>query len=159
MVYEWKIPKYSVPAQAAGEELERIERLHGAVTPRNLLDASRPDSAVLHGLFQWDDTAAAEAYRLTQAREIIGNIAVVRILDREPPTPVRAFVNILPDDGERGYVSVVRVLSRADYTRQMLSQALAEFTALAEKYRSLTELAELFAAIERLRAQYPASSS
>ena len=114
---------------------------------------------MLHGLFQWDDTAAAEAYRLTQAREIIGNIAVVRILDREPRTPVRAFVNILPDSGERGYVSVVKVLSRADYTRQMLSAALEEFSALRDKYRSLTELAELFAAIERLRAQYPASSS
>lgn len=153
IVYEWKIPKYDIPAQSAGEELERIERAHGVVTPYNLLEESRPGSAVLHTLFEWNDSTAAEQHRLSQAREIIGNIAVVRIWDRPTPEPVRAFVNILPKTQERGYVSIVKVLSNADYTQQMLSQALADFAALRRKYSVLTELAELFAVIDRLQTQ------
>lgn len=154
IVYEWKIPKYDIPAQSAGEELERIERAHGAVTPRNLLEESRPGGAVLHGLFEWDDTAAAEKHRLWQAREIIGNIAVVRILDHTPREPVRAFVNIVQPDQARGYVSIVKVLSNEDYTRQMLEAALREFIVLREKYAALTELSELFSIIDGLQAKF-----
>ena len=62
MVYEWKIPKYSLPAQSAGEELERIERKHGRITPGNVLEESRPTGAVLHSLFEWNDSAAAENF-------------------------------------------------------------------------------------------------
>ena len=111
MVYEWKIPKYSLPAQSAGEELERIERKHGRITPGNVLEESRPTGAVLHSLFEWNDSAAAEKFRLEQAREVIGNIAVVRMIEGRPTEPVRAFVNIVPANRERGYSSIVKVLS------------------------------------------------
>ena len=68
MVYEWKIPKYRLPAQKAGEELERIERKHGVVTPRNVLEESRPGKAILHDLFEWNDSRAAERFRLVVSR-------------------------------------------------------------------------------------------
>jgi hypothetical protein len=154
MVYEWKVPKYPVPAQSAGEELERIERKYGVVTPGKLLEESRTAGAVLHGLFQWDDTRAAEEYRLIQAQRIISNIVVVKLLDQAPQEPVRAFVNILSKERERGYVSIVKVLSDAEQTRYMLETALKEFLALRDKYRALSELAELFAVIDRLERAY-----
>lgn len=154
MVYEWKIPKYPLPAQSAGEELERIERKHGIVTPGNVLEESRPPQTVLHDLFEWDDSAAAERFRLEQAREIIGNIAVVHILEDRPREQVRAFVNIVPEDGERGYLSVVKVLSDRDHTRQMLADALADFIALRKKYAMLTELTAVFRAIDELQTRY-----
>ena len=47
MVYEWKIPKYSLPAQSAGEELERIERKHGRITPATYWRKASPTGAVL----------------------------------------------------------------------------------------------------------------
>lgn len=95
MVYEWKVPKYRLPAQKAGEELERIERKHGVVTPRNVLEESRPGKAILHDLFEWNDSRAAERFRLEQAQEIIGNIAVVHVVQDAPRTPVRAFVKTI----------------------------------------------------------------
>ena len=148
MVYEWKIPKYSLPAQSAGEELERIERKHGRITPGNVLEESRPTGAVLHSLFEWNDSAAAEKFRLEQAREVIGNIAVVRT------EPVRAFVNIVPANRERGYSSIVKVLSNREYAHQLLETALAEFQALRNKYAILVELAELFDVIDELQTKY-----
>lgn len=154
MVYEWKIPKYQLPAQAAGEELERIERKHGVVTPSNVLEESRPGKAILHDLFEWDDSRAAERFRLEQAQEIIGNIAVVHLVQDEPRTPVRAFVNIIPDDGRRGYASIVRVLTNQDYTQQLLKEALADFVALRKKYVMLVELTELFQVIDDFQKKY-----
>lgn len=154
MVYEWRIPKYTLPAQAAGEELERIGRKHGIVTPSCVLEESRTRSAVLHELFEWDDSAAAERYRLEQAREIIGNLVVVRLLEEQPQEPVRAFVNLVDTEQKRGYVSIVEALSSQDYTRQMLRAALAEFLALREKYGMLAELAALFQEIDSLHSRY-----
>ena len=154
MVYEWKIPKYRLPAQKAGEELERIERKHGVVTPRNVLEESRPGKAILHDLFEWNDSRAAERFRLEQAQEIIGNIAVVHVVQDAPRTPVRAFMNIIPNDQERGYVSIVRVLTNQEYTRQLLEEALSEFIALRKKYVMLVDLAELFQVIDDFQKKY-----
>ena len=154
MVYEWKIPKYSLPAQSAGEELERIERKHGRITPGNVLEESRPTGAVLHSLFEWNDSAAAEKFRLEQAREVIGNIAVVRMIEGRPTEPVRAFVNLVPANRERGYSSIVKVLSNREYAHQLLETALAEFQALRNKYAILVELAELFDVIDELQTKY-----
>ena len=155
MVYEWKIPKYTVPAQSAGEELERIGHKHGILTPHNVLEESRQTQAVLHELFEWNDSSAAEQYRLNQAQEIIGNLVVVRITDDQPREPVRAFVNLVPqeNDQERGYLSIVKVLSAPEYTRQMLNTALSELQALRKKYQVLTELTSVFAAIDELEAR------
>ena len=119
-----------------------------------MLEESRTRSAVLHELFEWDDSAAAERYRLEQAREIIGNLVVVRLLEEQPQEPVRAFVNLVDTEQKRGYVSIVEALSSQDYTRQMLRAALAEFLALREKYGMLVELAALFQEIDSLHSRY-----
>jgi len=59
------------PAIAA--ELDRLASLSpdGSLEAALVLDAARPPESVLHGEFTWDDTEAAEAYRLDQARGII----------------------------------------------------------------------------------------
>ena len=44
------------------------------VSPDNLLEESRPAGAVLHGLFEWDDTVAAEKFRAEQARTCVVHI-------------------------------------------------------------------------------------
>lgn len=160
MVYEWKVPKYPLPAQEAGEELERMEHKHGALTPAIVLEESRPTDSRLHNLFEWEDSAAAEHYRLMQARAILNNIVVVKIQQVTPPEPVRAYVNILPEDpaGERRYISMAKVLTTASYKQQMLHAALRDLMILRNKYRVLTELADVFALIETLHKQYENSS-
>lgn len=84
--YAWKIPSFAknIDIDLAIEEMERIESLYGSLTPQNILDASRPQNALFHTLFQWDDTIAAEHYRLQQARVILNNIEVTVISDGQP---------------------------------------------------------------------------
>ena len=57
--------------------LENLEKTVG-ITPKNLVEANRDESAPLHNEFEWNDTKAAEKYRETQAGYIIRNICVVR---------------------------------------------------------------------------------
>ena len=84
--YAWKIPSFAknIDIDLAIEEMERIESLYGSLTPQNILDASRPKNALFHTLFQWDDTVAAEQYRLQQARTILNNIEVTVVSDGQP---------------------------------------------------------------------------
>lgn len=84
--YAWKIPSFAknIDIDLAMEEMERIESLYGSLTPQNILDASRPKNALFHTLFQWDDTIAAENYRLQQARTILNNIEVTVVSDGSP---------------------------------------------------------------------------
>lgn len=79
--YAWKIPSFAknIDIDLAIQEMERIESLYGSLTAQNILDASRPQNALFHTLFQWDDTVAAEHYRLQQARVILNNIEVTVI--------------------------------------------------------------------------------
>lgn len=81
-----KIPSFAknIDIDLAIQEMERIETLYGSLTPQNILDASRPKNALFHTLFQWDDTQAAEQYRLQQARTILNNIEVTVISDGQP---------------------------------------------------------------------------
>jgi hypothetical protein len=84
--YAWKIPGFAknIDIDLAIQEMERIEALYGSLTPQNILDASRPQNALFNSLFQWDDTIAAEHYRLQQARTILNNIEVSVIADGQP---------------------------------------------------------------------------
>lgn len=76
------------------------------------------------------------------------------MIEGRPTEPVRAFVNIVPADRERGYSSIVKVLSNREYAHQLLETALAEFQALRNKYAILVELAELFDVIDELQTKY-----
>lgn len=84
--YAWKLIGLTkgIDIDDAVQELERIEGLYGSLTPEFVLDASRPKHAVLHRLFEWDDTVAAEHYRLQQARTILNNIEVTIVSNGQP---------------------------------------------------------------------------
>ena len=62
MIYKYKATQYKVPAQKAGEYLEKLNAKEGGLTAERLLDVSRPKRALLHDCFDWDDTRAAEKY-------------------------------------------------------------------------------------------------
>lgn len=157
MVYRFKNGTYikGVSAQVVGEVCADLES-DGNLTPRALVDVSRPEDAPLHGQFEWNDTKAAEKYRETQAQYIIRHIEVV---PESTKTPTRAFVSIevAPEKSEHGksehfYHSITEVMSDVDMRQQLLSQAFVDFAVYRRKYSSLTELANVFAAFDRLVA-------
>ena len=149
MVYKWKIPGLiPVEAQDAGEELDRIYRKNGQLSPQSVVEESRPITAPLHPCFEWDDTVAAEKYRQGQAQEIIRQIVVAPESGETQPAAVRAFINISHE-----YHPIDVVVQRPDMAEVMMRDALAELKAFQNKYEALSSLQPFFKAIEKVTEQ------
>lgn len=97
MTYEFRNGNKTLGGLTAPQfaaELERIrEQNSGRLAPRDVLDAARPEDSPLHAAFQWDDSKAAEEYRLQQARTII-KIVVMKSEGSDTPVPVYVHVNV-----------------------------------------------------------------
>lgn len=156
MVYKWSINLYaSVDANAAGAELERIEKANGEITNQAVVDAARKTGNVLHGLFEWDDKVAGEKWRLNQARCIIAALVVVP--EQEKDYDKRAFVNVVsnPENPQHAprYINYETAMSDAEMREILLDNAKAELIRFKSKYKKLTELAKVFAAIDELEVK------
>lgn len=127
----------------------------GLLRPEDVVEAARPKTSPLHSSFTWDDTEAAHNWRLWQARMLIR--ATVHLVDVDgDKRPVRAFVSLTTDrDGETGgYREMLCVMSNAQHRKVMLQDAINELRSFEDKYNSLKELAEVFAASRKLCRQY-----
>lgn len=145
MIYKWKISKYNVDAQKAGEELERIRNKYGELSACDIVEESQHENSVLHNCFEWRNDVAAQKYREHQAQELIRNIVVEAVRDKDVNPPIRAYVKIQGD-----YKPIQEVVTIKDYREEMLNNALKELSAFKNKYQALSELAELFSCVDKL---------
>jgi hypothetical protein len=83
--FKWKMPSLAkkVDVNDAIIEFEKIKKDAGKLTPEVVVEFARDENSTLHKLFTWDDSKAAEQYRLQQARNIINNVEVVTIRNGE----------------------------------------------------------------------------
>lgn len=151
MIYKWSVPVYSVDAQIAGAELEKIAEKRGALKPAYVVEESRDEAAVLHNCFEWDDVNAADKYRRRQAQDLIRNIVAVKIGKIDTPQPVRAFVSIRQD---HEYVPVFRVLHTPALRENMLNAAMKELDSFRRKYAAIDSLSGLMGDIDKIIQEY-----
>ncbi|HAO99858.1 MAG TPA: hypothetical protein DCQ83_07415 [Fibrobacteres bacterium] len=125
----------------------------GLLKPEQVVEAARDPGSPLHDQFQWDDTAAAEAYRIQQARGLL-RVCVQWIGEGVNRHQAPVFVNLTSDRYEsKGYRTTVSVLSDEQLRAQMLEDALTELNRFRRKYHDLAELAQLFAAFDAITKQ------
>jgi len=144
--------------QASQEMQAEVLRLAnangGLLKPQAVVDAAEPEDSPIHGWFTWDDSEAARAWRVEQARQLIQ--VTVTILDRPKgePVTVRALVS-LPSDrkDEGGYRLTAAVVSDADMRAEMLTDALGELERIKHKYATLKELVPIFEALDRVKTR------
>ena len=109
MVYEFKAGAHiKANAQVAGEMCEKLAA-EGRLTAADLVEENRPETAPLHNAFEWNNEAAAENWRLHQARHIIGSL----IVKREEKEPVRAYFKIERTDTKYTHINAI-LKSEAD---------------------------------------------
>ena len=150
--YSWKNVSFPVRADVAAEELARIQEKYGEVTPRNLLDESRDENSVMHKCYEWNDTKAAEKWRLQQSKFIMSCLTVTyEKVDIDTGTvnkvSVRAFQNVSEErDGK--FIHVHDAMENAEYRAAVLRRALNELAMFRKKYSDLSELSKLFYAID-----------
>lgn len=152
-IYKWRgggrAGFNGVPAQAVGEELDRLEvrpgEFHKTV---DVLDAARHPDSALHGVFEWDDDKAGELYRLTQCRAMLRSIACV-IVQQETRTKRPVYVHITDAEGPK-YVKASRVASDAEVKKLAIDEALSMLNGLRRRFDFISELAPVFEAIENV---------
>lgn len=130
------------------EELAAIAASNGGVLlPAKVVAFARNPETALHARFDWNDSEAAEKWRIEQARQVIRlNVIVVP----NHSAPVRAYVSLSPDrenDGG-GYRRLVDIMSSDALAAQMLADALADLRATKRKYESLRALRPVWEALE-----------
>lgn len=161
MKYMWKrgartgLPKKirgKDAAQVVGERLAYLQG-RGPLTAEAVLQDAENERSPLHAAFQWDDTEAAQQWRLEQARSLIRSVVVIR--HELPDNPaVRAFVNIGPvsdaeNDADGGdYIDLDSAMRHPELREQVVGRALAEANSWSERYRHLSELGQIHAAIQ-----------
>lgn len=142
------------PNRNCAEELASlVQRHHGYLTPAHVVEFARDPKTHLHDRFTWDDTEAAQNWRLHEAARII-RCAVVILDNPKMIRRVRAYVSLLPDRfNGRGYRPIKMVLSSGELRAQLLDTALAELQAFQLKYAYLQELSGVFAELEKVQAR------
>lgn len=150
--YSWRIKSLAkgIDPDLAIAEIERIESVYGGLTPENVLEASRDESALLHPLFQWDDNVAATQYRLQQARTIINNVEIKVISDGEERSiPVYEVVNI----GEGRVYKSIQNMDKDDveYVKQSVKREINHLKNKLSTYNSFeATIKHLDSALETL---------
>ena len=96
-----------VQAQVAGDELERIRIANGGqLDAKQVVEEARPGGAPLHAAFNWDDSTAAELWRIREARHLIQSVRILVVGSKTE----RAFVNIRLEGAQ--YYQATRVAIR-----------------------------------------------
>lgn len=136
-----------VPAQKVGELMEKLERSKNGLSPSSLLEASRKDGTLLHEYFDWDDTSAAEKWRLSQAQGLILNVRVViKETDSDHEIKERGFV--ATPDRKSAYVSLQTAFSNEEWKKSLLNQVKTDMETFIAKYRRLQEVQSVIAQME-----------
>ena len=138
---QWKVKGiFKADAQKCYEEIG-----DGDCTPQDILNKARDENSELHKCFEWDDSIAAEKYRLSQARQVIQFLVIVP--KKEEDTPTRVF----QISSERTVYKPTRTfLTNQDEYQSLLNRAKAELVAIRNRYEQLAELETVFDAIDSL---------
>ena len=151
MKYRWvRTPMGGLKAEIVGKELERLQKASGELTPELVVKKATPKNALLHPCFEWDNTVAAEQYRISQARYMLRSIEVVveKSDDSDETLEIRAFHNVNNDEDESVYVTLQQARDNPIYWEQIKDKALAEINLWKQKYKDIKEFEVIFSAIE-----------
>ena len=129
------------------------------MTPLDFVNAARPVSSPLHSLFDWDDDAAAEKYRVWQARQHISHLHIIVRMDGKDSSTRAAHsvvVQLDDDTSARRYVSSVKIATDADLRKQVIAKALSDLREFRRRYQEYQDVfSGVFRAIEKLTAKKP----
>jgi len=123
----YKVKKGSIysnkDAKIIGNCIENLMKDNaGEISAKQLLDTAKSIRSPLHKYFDWDDTKAAEKWRLHQSRQMLSSIVVTVNCDNIPKEQ-RCFVNVVNDSKENVYVPVLTAINKPDYLQQLIKEA------------------------------------
>jgi len=139
--------------KSARDEINLLVK-EGKFNQRDILEFARSPNTALHKFFTWDDSEAAEKYRLIQAQRLIIRYELKVVRPDKPAATVRQFISLTTDRkrGGGGYRRVEDVMADDAMRAQMLTDAKAALGSLRNKYATLQELAGVWTAFDAVMA-------
>ena len=128
---------------------EEIQDIGDEVKPEQVVERATNPESELHKCFDWDDSSAANKYRLYQARLVINHLIVVTRDTDEEKEPVQFRVMLKNESTkDSAYKQTLVMVRDEDEYRKLLDQAYRELHSFKQKYQCLSELAEIIALID-----------
>lgn len=143
MSAQWKLNGiFKANAEIVDEEIKSLSE----ITPNNMVEFAKnnPDSE-LYKCFEWDDTIAAQKYRLQQANKILTFLVYPKTREDLPPTrkyQVTTTAHVFKE--------TKKLLVNQNEYEALLKRALAELQAFKQRYQTLVELQDVISAIDAL---------
>lgn len=139
----------SVKKSVLRKEFARIKRAGGGILrPKAVVDAAREKSSPLHRYFEWDNTRAAEAYRIWQARQLIVVVTMEFTKRRDEIVTVQQYVSLGSDrKGSGGYRALVDVIRDESKRQEFVEGMLTDIHIFRLKYQVIKEAAEIILAM------------
>jgi len=134
----------AVSADTVGRCFERMLRA-GPLTAERVLSKARREDHPLHPAFEWDDSRAAEEYRLAQARHLTRSVQVVH----EDGSTEPLVIHLVHEKcGGSAYVAMAVVAGDAELRAAALAEALGLLNGIARRYHYLDELSDVWSVLE-----------
>lgn len=156
MQVKWKSGvRFKTPAEVAHEQIDNLRKRNGGkVTARQVVDAAKVKRNPLHRDFEWDDTKAADEFRLNRARTMMNSLVIVRD-DIKTERPQRVYEVVKdpkspPQSSKKVYKTVDDIMKDPDNRAELLGRALRELISIRNRYRDLQELAVVMRSIDEL---------
>ena len=140
---------HKVSAQTVGEICEELGKSEAGLSPKTLLDASRDENSPLHNEFDWDDTVAAEKWRLEQARILIAHVRIVYSDTEQEQKAIKERGFVSTPGRQSVYVSMDTALHNENYRNYLLQQAKRDSENFLAKYRRVQELSRVVEEMDR----------
>lgn len=141
--------KTKIKPDALQSELERVRNKCG-LTPKNLVDESRPAKAALHKEFEWNDAIAAERWREEEAGNIIRVIHVE--YESGPEESQRAYVIERREEQEQSYEPVHEVLQRQSGRDKLILDLLRDLQSFRRRFTLVSDLSHAVPVLDSLIA-------
>lgn len=140
----WKGTAFKANPEAVYREIQTIGEDY---TPQQILELARDEATELHKCFIWDDTIAAEKWRLHTARQICCSLSVIVETSDKQLAPCRIIQH---DEEKEAYAPVVLTVRNVDEYARLLKQAKAEMAAFRKRYKMIVELQNVIDEIDNI---------
>ena len=138
-------------SQKQQAEIEKLSKKTDEITPRAVVEYARNPKTEIHKCFTWDNTEAAEQYRIGQARQLL-RLCITILPGTE--TPTRAYVSLTQDreTPDRCYRTITSVMASEDWTENLLADAMKDMQRFRTKYHMLKKLSGVFDAMDQVQS-------
>ncbi len=135
----------NVDPQTLGTWLEALRKEHDELTPEIVLTAAKDPASPGHHAFEWDDSAAANAHRLNQARRLVVSI---RVMNSTAGKPTVAYVSVRTPEKGRSYVPTTEALDDEQLRARVLDEIRRFIESIERRYAHFEEVAALLDALK-----------